>query len=124
MKQISKRPGAYNSNMAGGSTVNGVNRGMSSRTIATDDGIGGGGHDSMGADDMLKAWVNREPVYGTWRRSGLRPRDVVATIQLKKGWNDLLLKVVDHGGGWQFCCRIRKPDGTVLDGLKVQRPRA
>lgn len=78
----------------------------------------------MGADDMLKAWVNREPVYGAWRRSGLRPRDVVATIQLKKGWNDLLLKVVDHGGGWQFCCRIRKPDGTVLDGLKVQRPRA
>ncbi len=31
-----------------------------------------------------------------------------------------MLKVIDNSGGWAFCCRVRNPDGTALDGLKVE----
>lgn len=51
---------------------------------------------------------------------GLEPRQDIVKVKLQKDWNDLLLKVVHHEGGWAFCCRIRKPDGTVLDGLRVK----
>jgi hypothetical protein len=43
-------------------------------------------------------------------------------VKLAKGWNDLMLKVVDQQGGWVFCCRIRKPDGTAMEGLRVELP--
>ena len=43
-------------------------------------------------------------------------------MRLAEGWNELMLKVVDQRGGWVAACRIRKPDGTALEGLKVEAP--
>jgi len=40
--------------------------------------------------------------------------------RLREGWNDLVLKVVNRGGGWGFACRIRQPDGSALEGLKLE----
>jgi hypothetical protein len=74
----------------------------------------------MGSDDALKAWLNGSLVHGKYQNRGLDPRQDIVPVKLKEGWNDLMLKVVDHEGGWNFCCRIRKPDGTALDGLKVE----
>lgn len=45
---------------------------------------------------------------------------MLAAAQLKKGWNELKLKAVDHEGGWSFGCRVRQPNGAKLDGLKYE----
>jgi hypothetical protein len=76
----------------------------------------------MGCDDAIKAWVNGRLVFDQWTEGGISPRQKRASIKLAKGWNDVMLKVVDQQGGWAFCCRIRKPDGTALDGWKVELP--
>ncbi len=73
----------------------------------------------MGADDALKVWFNGKLVQDKYQNRGLAPRQDIVKVQLQEGWNDLLLKVVDHEGGWQFCCRVRRPDGGALEGLKV-----
>jgi HEAT repeat protein len=74
----------------------------------------------MGSDDGIKAWLNGELLYDQWGEGGAAPRQKLVETRLQQGWNDLMLKVVDQRGGWVGACRIRKPDGTALDGLKVK----
>lgn len=75
----------------------------------------------MGCDDSIKAWVNGELVHSEkYRNGGLRPREFIAKAKLKKGENQLVLKVVDNSGGWAFGCRIRKADGDEIEGLKIE----
>ncbi len=57
-----------------------------------------------GADDYAKAWLN-----GAEAGAG--------NVKLAQGENVLLLKVGDHGGGWNFFCKFTKPDGAALEGL-------
>ena len=76
----------------------------------------------LGSDDAVKAWLNGEQVHASYQHRGLAPRQDSAAVQLEEGWNDLMLKVVDHEGGWNFCCRLRKPDGSALDDLKFEIP--
>ena len=47
-----------------------------------------------------------------------RAQDKVTTT-LEEGWNEVLLKVVDYGGAWAACLRVRAPDGGPLPGLKI-----
>lgn len=54
-------------------------------------------------DDMAVALLNGELVKGK-------------AIDLKKGANDLLLKVVDHKKGWRFTCAITQ-DGESIQGV-------
>lgn len=74
----------------------------------------------LGSDDAIKAWVNGKLAQETYTHRGVAPRQDLAKIRLQEGWNDVLLKVVNHAGGWVFCCRVRQPDGSPLEGLKVE----
>ncbi len=74
----------------------------------------------MGSDDGIKAWLNGELLYDQWGEGGASPRQKLVQAKLLEGWNDLMLKVVDQQGGWVGACRIRKPDGTALEGLKYK----
>ncbi|MBN2475320.1 MAG: HEAT repeat domain-containing protein [Pirellulales bacterium] len=74
----------------------------------------------MGSDDAVKAWLNGAAVYDQYGGGGVAPRQKRVKVKLQKGWNELMLKVVDHEGGWVFCCRLRRPDGTALEGLKIE----
>lgn len=74
----------------------------------------------MGSDDGIKAWLNGKLVFDQWTESGAAPRQKLVKVKLVKEWNDLMLKVVDQQGGWVGACRIRKPDGTALEGLKIE----
>lgn len=58
------------------------------------------------ADDYIRAWLNG--------------KQVIQDIKLRRGANDFILKVGDHGGGWNFKCQILKPDGSKLEGLKLE----
>ena len=77
-------------------------------------------HVEGGSDDALKIWVNGKQVHDQWRTGGCEPRQVQVPARLRKGWNELKLKVTDHEGGWQFGCRVRAPDGSPLKGLKYE----
>jgi len=74
----------------------------------------------LGSDDAIKVWLNGKVVHANNNDRGMRPRQDLVKAKLQKGWNDLVLKVVEHTGGWGCCCRIRKPDGAALDGLKYE----
>jgi len=74
----------------------------------------------LGSDDSIKVWLNGKLVHANQVTRGVQPRQDLVRVELRKGWNELLLKVVEHEGGWGFCCRIRKPDGTALDGLRME----
>jgi len=74
----------------------------------------------MGSDDALKVWLNGKVVHANNRDRSCAPRQDLVKAKLQKGWNALLLKVVEHTGGWGCCCRIRKPDGAALEGLKYE----
>ncbi|MFQ5631437.1 MAG: hypothetical protein ACE5I1_21920, partial [bacterium] len=74
----------------------------------------------LGSDDGIKAWLNGELVHTNDASRGVRPGDDVVEVYLQQGWNWLVLKVANRGGGWGACARFRKPDGSQLAGLKVQ----
>jgi len=74
----------------------------------------------LGSDDSIKVWLNDKLIHENYANRGLSPRQDLVNAKLRKGFNELLLKVVDHEGGWAFCCRVRNPDGSALEGLKVE----
>jgi hypothetical protein len=76
----------------------------------------------LGSDDGVKAWLNGRLVFDHWNEGGIAPRQKRIPVKLAKGWNDVMLKVVDQQGGWAFCCRIRQLDGTALEGMRVELP--
>ena len=73
----------------------------------------------LGSDDAIKVWLNGKYVHGEKKSRGLTAGDDIVKTNLSAGWNVLMLKVVDYGGDWGFCCRIRKPGGKPLSGLKI-----
>jgi hypothetical protein len=74
----------------------------------------------FGSDDGAKVWLNGKVVHDRWLHRGAAPRQDRVKVKLTKGWNEVMAKVVDYEGGWVFGCRLRKPDGTALAGLKVE----
>jgi len=75
---------------------------------------------TLGSDDGIKAWLNGTAVHTNNAARGIVCDEDKVTITLKKGWNPLLLKVTQGGGGWGFCCAIKAPDGTLLEGLMFE----
>ncbi len=59
-------------------------------------------------DDYIKGWINGTPTGG-------------GNIKLKAGANTFMLKIGDHGGGWNFNCKLTKPDDSPLEGLRFER---
>ncbi len=74
----------------------------------------------LGSDDAIKVWLNGKLVHANYQHRGLQPRQDTVDVNLKEGHNDLMLKVVDHEGGWQFCARIRKPGGSAIADIRIQ----
>ncbi|MFP4055258.1 MAG: HEAT repeat domain-containing protein [Candidatus Brocadiia bacterium] len=74
----------------------------------------------LGSDDAIKVWLNGEVVHANNTDRGVAPRQDIAKAKLAKGWNELMLKVLNHQGGWAAACRIRKPGGGAIEGLKYE----
>ncbi|MHC4503172.1 MAG: HEAT repeat domain-containing protein, partial [Planctomycetota bacterium] len=73
----------------------------------------------MGSDDGIKVWINDKLVHSNPAVRGIRPGEDKAKARLRRGWNKVLVKIAQGGGDWAFCLRITKPDGSVLEGLRV-----
>jgi len=74
----------------------------------------------IGSDDGIKVWLNGQLVHANNATRGVNPGEDKAEVTLKQGWNLLLLKLTQGGGEWAVCARLRKTDGSKLEGLKVQ----
>jgi hypothetical protein len=66
----------------------------------------------LGADDAHVLWVNGERVSERQGRHMSRADELEVTVQLRAGWNRVLLKVADLDGGWAFQMRVADPDGA------------
>jgi uncharacterized protein len=60
----------------------------------------------IGSDDGIVAWVNGEKVDAVNTSRALTVDQDVVTVHLKAGANTILLKVLQNGGDWGFCCRL------------------
>jgi len=74
----------------------------------------------FGTDDGNKVWLNGKVVHANPAGGAAVPGEHKVNVRLKQGWNALLMKVTQDTGPWEFCLRIRKPDGSRLEGLKIQ----
>jgi hypothetical protein len=77
----------------------------------------------IGSDDGVKVWLNSELVHANNVSRALKPDADKVKVSLKTGWNRLLLKITQNTQGWAFCVRVRKPDGTRLEDLRVTAQR-
>lgn len=71
----------------------------------------------LGSDDGCISWVNGEKVFAYLSPRVARPDENRVKINLKKGWNQIVLKVGQIGGDWGFYLRILGEDGKPLDDL-------
>jgi HEAT repeat protein len=76
----------------------------------------------MGSDDGIKAWLNGEVVHSNNIDRGEVVDQDTAPIKLKKGTNQLMLKITQGGGGWSASARFVGSDGKPIPGLLVERP--
>jgi hypothetical protein len=74
----------------------------------------------LGSDDAVKAWVNGDIVHSNFTHRPVRPWEDRADIELHEGWNSLLMKIVQGGGGWGACARVRSREGADLEGLRFE----
>ena len=74
----------------------------------------------LGSDDGIKVWLNDAVVFGANTDRGDMPDQDMAPIELKKGANELMLKITQGGGGWSAHARIVGSDGQPIPGLRVE----
>ncbi len=68
----------------------------------------------LGSDDGVKAWINGVVAHEHHVDRGLVADQDQAAIKLNAGTNRLLLEITQGGGGWAFCARVTRPDGTPV----------
>jgi len=59
-------------------------------------------HALLGSDDAVKVWVNEELVHENYVFRGIVPEDDRFSLELKKGYNPILVKVLNGVRGWGF----------------------
>jgi len=73
----------------------------------------------VGSDDGVKVWLNGALIHENNASRPCSPGEDKKQVMLEKGWNDLLLKIVQGGGDWAACLRFRNPAGGKLEGIRA-----
>jgi hypothetical protein len=67
----------------------------------------------LGSDDGVRVWLNDELVHTNPAYRGAYPDQDSVPVTLEKGWNKLLIKVLQGGGGWGYYLRFVDPEGQI-----------
>jgi HEAT repeat protein len=78
----------------------------------------------LGSDDGAKVWLNGKLVHANNVARPITPGSDKVPVTLRAGWNPLLLKVTQNNLGWEFSARFVRPDGSRLEGLRVESGQA
>ncbi|MEP1307406.1 MAG: hypothetical protein ABJK11_09320 [Balneola sp.] len=65
---------------------------------------------SLGSDDGIKIWVNSQEIYSRNKWRGLRINDDLVQVDFREGWNTIVYKVSQGGGGWGLYRKLQNPD--------------
>lgn len=65
----------------------------------------------IGSNDGARLWINGKLVFDRKISRRAEPNQDVLIVDLKKGTNDILMKVDQTGGGWGFYF-------TILEGAE------
>lgn len=68
----------------------------------------------IGTDDGGKVFLNDKEVYRNLILRGAQPDQDTVALQLKAGWNKLLLKIENNIGGFGFFARIRDNNESLV----------
>ena len=71
-----------------------------------------------GTNDGVVCWVNGTKVHENIIDRSLTVDEDVFSVQLKKGRNKLLLKILNSGGNWEFCLRICDTNGVPMKNIQ------
>jgi hypothetical protein len=74
----------------------------------------------VGSDDGVRLWLNEELVHTNPAYRGAYPDQDRIPISLNKGWNSLLIKVLQGGGGWGFYVRFVDPEDEILWKTEIE----
>ena len=73
----------------------------------------------LGSDDAVKLWVDgRRLLANPAYRAIAFDQDAVGA-RLRAGWHEVLVKVCQDAGEWEFMCRLSRPDGRGIAGLET-----
>jgi len=61
---------------------------------------------SFGSDDGARVWINGQLVLDRYVFRPVREDQDIFRIPLKRGWNSLLVKVIQGGGDWGFVLKL------------------
>lgn len=73
----------------------------------------------IGSDDGIKAWLNGKVILANNVIRSFTPGVDKIKVKLNSGVNRLVFKIIQGGGEWSACCRLRASDGTPLNGVTV-----
>jgi hypothetical protein len=68
----------------------------------------------LGSDDGVRVWINDALVHSNPAYRGAYPDQDVVPVHLKKGWNKVLVKILQGDGGWGFYFRFADPGGKLV----------
>ncbi len=61
---------------------------------------------AVGTDDGARLWLNGRLIHEDTGRHGAEPFQHIGTLDLRAGWNDVLVKVENAGGGFGLYLRV------------------
>jgi hypothetical protein len=67
----------------------------------------------IGSDDGVRIWFNDNLIHTNPAFRGAYPDQDKIPVTLKKGWNKVLIKVLQGAGGWGFYVRFVDPEGKL-----------
>jgi len=78
-------------------------------------------HLLLGSDDGVRIWLNEELIHTNPAYRGAYPDQDKIPVILKKGWNRLLVKVLQGGGGWGYYVRFIDPEAVLRWSAEPQK---
>ena len=70
-------------------------------------------HLRLGSDDGVRVWINGALVHSNPAYRGAYPDQDKVMVNLKAGWNTVLVKVLQGAGGWGYYLRFVDPEGIL-----------
>ena len=77
----------------------------------------------LGSDDGIRVWVNDELAYTNPSYRGAEPDQDRFSVNLKKGWNKVQIKVLQGAGGWGYYFRLSDPKGELRWSLRPEEAK-
>ena len=69
----------------------------------------------IGSNDGVVCWVNGKKVHEKFVGRALTIDEDIVKVNLKKGKNQILLKVLNNGNAWEGCLRVCNSKGVAID---------